>query len=166
MTPERPFEHPLVAYLLEHRDDRAILAALRRGLGMQPGEAPDMLPYVVPFVNYSGWRETVAYLIASLFGLHPSHTPNGNMGAHVRQLAPSKSEANEAVERRFTALLRADAADLEYSLRQMISLLKANDIPVNWHQLMSDVLQWNKPESRRRVVRRWASSFWNPQSQS
>ncbi|MFQ3659692.1 MAG: type I-E CRISPR-associated protein Cse2/CasB [Anaerolineae bacterium] len=167
MNPERTYEHPLVAYLLAHQDNRAMLAALRRGLGMPPGEAPDMLPFVVPFVNYSGWSETVAYVIASLFGLHPSHTPSGNMGAHVRRLAPNpKEDGNEAVERRFTALLRADAADLEYPLRQMISLLKSNDIPVNWHQLMSDVLQWNDPERRRNVVRRWASSFWNPGSQS
>jgi CRISPR system Cascade subunit CasB len=164
MTPETTYEHPLVAYLLDHREDRAMLAALRRGLGMLPGEAPDMLPYVVPFVNFSGWPESAAYLLASLFGLHPLHTASGNFGGHIRQMA---NDANlEAVERRFNALLRADEDTLEYPLRQMISLLKSNDIPVNWHQLMRDLLSWNDQERRRNVTRRWASSFWNPRARS
>ncbi|XWX05449.1 type I-E CRISPR-associated protein Cse2/CasB [Aggregatilineales bacterium SYSU G02658] len=164
MNSESTSESQLVTYLLKHQEDRAMLAALRRGLGMRPGAVPDMLPYVVPFVRSGRWQESTVYLIASLFGLHPSHTPHGNMGAHVRKLAPMQSDGNDAVERRFTALLRTEDVDLEYPLRQMISLLKTKEIPVNWHQLMSDIARWNHPELRRNVVRRWASSFWNPQS--
>src|SRR2546425_12690103 len=39
---------------LEHlvtNDDRAALAALRRGLGQQPGETMELYPYVVPYTQ-------------------------------------------------------------------------------------------------------------------
>lgn len=159
MTTERQYEHPMISYFLAHQDDRAMLAALRRGLGARPGDAPDLLPYVVPFVTRSGWTEESLYLVASLFGLHPLNSSTGNLGAHIRQIDPT-GDNSEAIERRFTALLRASSLDLAVPLRQMISLLKSKDIPVNWHQLLSDVLSWNDPDRRRNVTRYWAASFW------
>src|ERR1035437_1147702 len=67
-------EQNFAGYLarLAERDDRGALAALRRGLGKEPGEAPEMFPYVVPWLprQASIWAEQAYYLVASLFGLH------------------------------------------------------------------------------------------------
>ena len=148
-------EDPFVTYLQAHAENRAMLAALRRGLGAQPGEEPAMFPYVVPFVR--DWNEDDIYLIAALFALHPSSTSSGNIGDHLRRLAADEGNA-EATERRFVQLLRMRRETLEPRLRQQVSILKAKDIPVNWHQLMADLHNWDHPD--RFVQRRWAGAFW------
>ena len=147
--------HPFISYLQQRADDRAMLAALRRGLGVAPGEAPDMFPYVVPFVK--DWNEDDIYLIAALFALHPASGGSGNMGDHMRAHARGAGD-DEATERRFVQLLRMRRDTLEPRLRQQISILKSKDISVNWHQLIRDLGYWEHPE--RFVQRRWAGAFW------
>ncbi len=148
-------EDPFVTYLQARAEDRAMLAALRRGLGAQPGEEPAMFPYVVPFVH--DWNEADIYMIASLFALHPSSISSGNIGDHLRRLAADEGSA-EATERRFVQLLRMRRETLEPRLRQQISILKAKDIAINWHQLMADLRNWDHP--KRFVQRHWADAFW------
>ena len=148
-------EHALISYLESRRDDRAMLAALRRGLGTAPGGAAEMFPYIVPFVQR--WNEDDIYMIAALFALHPASAKRGNMGAHLRALAREVGD-DEATERRFVQLLRMRRDTLEPRLRQQISILKSKDIPVNWHQLIRDVGHWDHPEHF--VQRNWARSFW------
>lgn len=154
-------QHPFAVYLEGLREDRAALAALRRGLGRPPGYAPEMFPYVVPFLSEraGGWQEETYYVVASLFGLHPEPSTTGDLGDHFAKLR-SVSPSIEAVERRFTALLAAHPEDLAFYLRQAIGLLKSKEVPVNWHQLLQDVLRWHHPDSRVRVRKRWASAFW------
>ena len=148
-------KHPFVSYLEARADDRAMLAALRRGLGAEPGEEPRMYPYVVPWIS-KRYEEADIYMIASLFALHPAPAATGNMGRHCRTLDPQLE--NDATERRFVQLLRMRRETLEPRLRQQISILKSKDIPVNWHQLMADLRSWD--DSKRYAQRRWARSFW------
>jgi len=148
-------EVAFVSYLESHAEDRAMLAALRRGLGQEPGEAPGMFPHVVPFVR--DWNEADIYMIASLFALHPSSARSGNMGAHLRALVHELGD-DAATERRFVQLLRMRRDTLEPRLRQHISILKAKDIAINWHQLFTDLRSWDHPNHF--VQRGWANSFW------
>jgi CRISPR system Cascade subunit CasB len=160
-------EHPFVTYLQEKAEDRAILAALRRGLGQPPGAAPAMFPYVVPFLGSEAtrWQEEAYYLIASLFGLHPQLTAQGNMGTHFAELQ-RQFPNRPTIERRFITLMAAHPDDLAFQLRQAVSLLKSHEKPINWHQLMYDVLSWNNPDSRTRVHRQWAAEFWRQSATS
>ena len=151
-------KHPFVSHLEARAQDRAMLAALRRGLGAEPGEEPAMYPHVVPWINE--WREEAdIYMIASLFALHPASASSGNMGRHCRSLDPNQE--NDPTERRFVQLLRMRRETLEPRLRQQISILKSNDVPVNWHQLIADLRNWDHPD--RFVQRRWAGDFWRAQ---
>ncbi len=151
-------KHPFVSYLIARADDRALLAALRRGLGAEPGdpETAGMFPYVVPWIN-EWYEEADIYMIASFFALHPDPAKSGNMGNHLRALAGQLGDDN-ATERRFVQLLRMRRDTLEPRLRQQISILKSKDVHVNWHQLMRDVRNWDHP--KRFVQREWARSFW------
>lgn len=149
-------QHPFIAYLQSHVDNRAMLAELRRGLGRKPGEAPGMFPYVVPFVH-DQYDEGNLYLIASLFALHPSLTSNGNMGDHLHALKAALGD-DAATTRRFVQLLNRSRSDLDIPLRQHISILKAKEIPINWNQLLSDIRNWDHPA--RYVQKRWASAYW------
>jgi CRISPR system Cascade subunit CasB len=157
MSSER-YEHAFISYLEKRADDRAMLAALRRGLGQEPGTVPTMYPYVVPFVH-SRRDEDNLYTIAALFALHPVSAVDGNMGSHLRQLARQvNDDLDDATTRRFVQLLNQHRGNLDIPLRQHVNLLKANDIAINWHQLLADLFRWDDVE--RPVQKWWASEYW------
>jgi len=152
--------HPFIDHLqkLAERQERGALAALRRGLGQPPGTVADMFRYVEPFLpqKRSARQEAAYYVLASLFAFHPRSTATGNMGTHMTQARSEGGE--EALERRFTALLAAHPDDLPDYLRQAISFLASKDVAVNWNQLFWDLQNWDDED--RRVQKRWASAFW------
>ncbi|MEZ4705924.1 MAG: type I-E CRISPR-associated protein Cse2/CasB [Caldilineaceae bacterium] len=158
-------QHHFVSYLEGIRDGsdlsraRAVLATLRRGLGKEPGEDANVMRYIVPHLPAEAppCRERPYFLIASLFALHPEQGGTGDMGNHFAAIRQSKPN-EDAIERRFTALLNTHEDDLAYHLRQAVSLCKANRVPVDWHQLFRDVQGWGHPN--RWVQRNWAKSFW------
>jgi CRISPR system Cascade subunit CasB len=161
-----PKRERFVAYLqgMVDREDRAALAALRRGLGKRPGEAPEMFPYLVPWVGDATPREEAdLYLVASLFALHPvSWTGEGdgrrqrNVGASLARLR-AKTESGGA-EQRFVALLNARREDLSDGLRRIVALCKAHEIAIDWGQLLDDLRR--RDRDSRDVQRRWAAAFW------
>lgn len=152
-------QSPLVSFLMKQKEDRAMLAALRRGLGQAPGTVADMFPIVIPFISDKAYadEEWSAYQVAALFALHPLNSSEGNMGNHLKKLE-SPSDESSPTERRFTQMLRLRRESLDARLRQHIQLLKANQIPVNWHQLHYDLRYWSHPD--RFVQRQWAEAFW------
>ena len=164
---EKPL--PFIEYLEYLRDQpdqssaRAALATLRRGLTQPPGEDKGMYRYVVPYLptNSSAWRDQVYFLIAALFAWHPGTKEQGeiagNMGLHFANAVQSEDDRT-SVERRFTALLSAHSDDLADYLRQAVSFLRSREIPINWHRLFSDVLNWNHESGY--VQKDWARRFW------
>lgn len=163
-------EHHFITYLetLAESKERGALATLRRGLGQPPGTVPDMFRYVVPRLPneaYPGsWVEKTYYLISSLFALHPESASSGNLGDHFAALRDADPDKNDALERRFTALLTAHPEDLHIYLRQAVSFLKSKEEgkkgKVNWHQLIWDVFQLGSPDQSPGVQKRWANAFW------
>jgi CRISPR system Cascade subunit CasB len=108
------------------------------------------------------WLEAGYYLIAPLFAFHSAEGGTGNMGNHFREMCTPGEEPPTNVERRFMALLASDPDDLDDVLRQAVTLLKSKDVPVNWHELLRDVLDWKYPneERRSRVQKKWSRAFW------
>lgn len=151
----------------EERVDRAALAALRRGLGKRPGEAPEMFPVLVPLLpggRLWPWDETCAYMVASLFATHPAIWDGPDDGRWTRNLGASLRRLRQLTDsdgpnRRFVALLNSEGDDLGEHLRGIIALLRGNDIPVDWQQLTYDLLRWDRPS--REVHRRWADAYWS-----
>lgn len=154
---------------LAERDDRGALAALRRGLGKEPGAAPDMYRHVEPYLS-GAYTEQVnaAYVVASLFGLHPvpwkppEDPPwNTSFGWSLRHVRfRDDGGENEGVTRRFTALLSCERDALPTHLRQLLALLRSQheNTAVDWEQLLRDIVDWERDD--RRVQRRWAEAFW------
>jgi CRISPR system Cascade subunit CasB len=159
-------EHRFIS-ALEHlvmNDNRAALAALRRGLGQRPGETMELYPYVVPYVQRLQYTsgENAYYIVASLVGLYPTPSWQRGDGKQLTNFGASlallKDDSSDNLEKRFIALLNAHADDLPEHLRHAISLLKSKDKPVNWLQLLRDIKQWDRED--RKVQRLWAKSFW------
>lgn len=152
--------------------DRAALAALRRGLGKEPGEAPEMFAVLYSRIPeeqlpLSPRDEPIIFLIASLFALYPDAPPwpeaarerqQRSLGASLRHL--SDQAGSDGPERRLVALLNSDVADLPHHLRGIIALLKSakHPIPVDWVRLTWDLRQWTDAE--RTVQKAWAIAFW------
>lgn len=177
----------------ERQGDRAALSALRRGLGKEVGGAPEMFPYIVPILppGLVHWDERHFYLVASLFALSPTFWPEGNdrqsLGKTMRLLALDRAaergsaegdedekgaelgRLDKAVERRFVALLNADAEAESESftthLRHAVTLLKSGERPqpIDWTQLLIDLCAWNTSS---RMKQKWARDFWSPGPQS
>jgi CRISPR system Cascade subunit CasB len=160
---ESPEQHFVTALEnLVRADNRAALAALRRGLGKPPGTTPEMYPYVVPLAPERG--DDPYYLVAALFAWHPDpwHAPGrtSNLGASMARVA--RDSGSESIERRFVAMLNAPSEDLPEHLRHAVGLCRAHEVPVNWLQLLRDLQWWDASGSGyRRVQRSWAGSFWN-----
>lgn len=152
-----------VAFLesLVSRERRDVLANLRRGLGRPPGTVLEMFPYVARYASGMPRNDENAYfIVAALFGLFPKPSWKSDDSRRCslgHSLAFLKDDSG-SIERRFVALLNADTEDLPNYLRQIVSLLKARDAPINWHKLLADLKNWSSPN--RRVQREWARGFW------
>jgi len=155
MNSRRPF----VKYLEGLREDRAALAALRRGLGHPPGTVPDTYRYVAPWLSADAppWVEDAHFVIASLFAYHPQPGGMGNMGHHFARARDPRGDET-AIERRFTALLAAHPEDLDSYLRHAVGFLRSREVALNWDQLLGDIIAWGHPD--RYVQKAWARAFW------
>lgn len=167
----------LVAWLesLVKNNDRARLAALRRGMLLEPNQFYELFSIVPPrFLEGASTKELqIRLMVAILFAGHQGSFPPGeddrrrrNLGASLRMLAEKEAgrtlgpdeDLPEPLKRRLDALLAARSEDLFYHLRQVIRLLKSKDIPVDWEQLLLDLRQWDRED--RRVQWSWSRSFY------
>jgi CRISPR system Cascade subunit CasB len=147
--------YPLIEQLekLTVKPDRAALAKLRRGLGKSLGSA-EMYPLIIPFLPKHDYHHSRYFLVAALFGLHPQSTAREESIGTIF----SKMDASESVEKRFIALLNAHEDELDYHLRQAVSLARSREIPINYHRLLDDILHWTHEE--RYVQYNWAKDYW------
>lgn len=160
---------------LARQNDRGRLAALRRGLLLEPNQFYELYRVVPPQFLEGVSKEEVQrrLMVAVLFATHPlSFAADGtekrhrNLGESLRLLALKRAggalgpgdELPEPLKRRLDALLAARSDELFYHLRQVIRLLKAEEIPVDWEQLLWDLRNWDRGD--RRVQWQWSRSFY------
>lgn len=144
--------------------DRGALAALRRSLGFAPGAYPPAYPAVERFAAQGPDSETqrqALYLCAGLFALHPLHAQGHTLAAALGRAMRQRD--SDSIEKRFVALLACEPDSLPNHLRQAVSLLAADRLPVDYADLLADLgrllQRWNE-EQRDRVRQRWARAFY------
>lgn len=157
-TPHAHNKRPLIVMLerLYAEDDRAALAALRRGL--TEGTEASVYPYVAPFFpgERRPWIERAYVLVAALFATHPSDHGHP-IGAALRRVR--EDTHSESIEQRFVALLNAHVDDLGQHLRHAVALAQSQEVLIDWDDLLAAVLDWDRED--RRAQRRWAHQFWS-----
>jgi len=150
---------PLVSALerLAAADDRGALSALRRSLSEDA--VAQAYPYVVPFFprEATPWLERTYLLVAGLFALHPA-SGSSTLAAALRRVRDSTQ--SDSVEKRFVALLDAHPENLGPHLRHAVSLVRSSEIPIDWHDLLRTIRNWNHESARRN----WARDFWGGSS--
>lgn len=147
------------------QSNRGALAALRRSLSFEPGNYPAAFPYVERFVGQERhardpFRKAL-YLVAGLFARHPVQRPGQSLAAALGKLRVQRDSAS--IEKRFVALLAADPENLPDHLRQAVSLLAAEDIPMDYAKLLNDLGCWLDLYAHERlddIRQRWARDFY------
>jgi CRISPR system Cascade subunit CasB len=147
--------------MLETRNDgpaRAGLAALRAGLRGKDGVAVEMMPHVVPYLSEQGQSsDRWFFAVAALFALHPlDKTERLSLGGSLGELR----KKSDSIEKHFQLLLASDEEDLFGRLKQTVSLLKANNIPVNWYELLKNLTDHSWDDPQRRTQMKWARDFY------
>ena len=161
-------------------EDRGKLAALRHGLMLEDERLFELYGYLPPnfLVGLSVWDERIYLMVAALFGYHAVafqaeevQVRRRNLGESMRLLALAKNQSHgeadddepeeilsDSLKRRMDALLAAHSGDLFGYLRQVISLLKTEEIPVDWAQLLNDLQAWEWQGHP--VQWQWSRSFY------
>ncbi|MBO4311986.1 MAG: type I-E CRISPR-associated protein Cse2/CasB [Desulfovibrionaceae bacterium] len=163
----------LLEFLLTNKDNRGVLAALRKGL--VPTTEPRAWPYLAPFEGIGQDRKARAVrTVAGLFAHHPENCADGNMGDTCRDLCNVNEEkpwkvtenvnGNEKPEppgpiaRKFGWMLEAvDAEEICKRVARMVLYARSKGVPVNYEQLEKDLIAW--PRAREA----WARHFWATQ---
>lgn len=157
-------QSPFITYLyrVHESGDRGALSTLRRSVGKPPGTDTATYPLVLPFLpkGVSGRSPAAApyFVIAGLFAsfAKSTHAVEGpSLGTSLRAI-----RANPSSELRMRALINAHADELQWHLRQMLSLLAAKSGSVDWQQLLKDISWWEAPD--RWVQLKWAADYWAP----
>lgn len=140
-------------------------AVLRHSLTFAPGADPKSFPYVERFVGHD-WHERDArrlalYAVAGLFARHPEQRSQ-SFAASLGELMRRRD--SQSIEKRFIALLGADAENLVDYLRQTISLLAADSIGCDYVALLDDLSVWLNPfadpDRRDHLRQKWARDFY------
>lgn len=151
-------------------DPRAVVAHLRQGLSGQDAGLGKMLPYLAPFLAPDDaplWikeKDQWFFVVASLAASHgrPSapvaeNKRRPNLGESARELRA----VSASCEARFANLLACTQSEVARRLREVVAIVEARDLSVNWGQLIYDlaVIGWHAPA--RPVQNSWARGFYS-----
>jgi len=163
-------------YRLDRPDAVAALARLRRGAGKQIEDTPELWGLVLddrfyedaPPVGEGAMREAenAVHIALTLYAVHQQsrrddrmHQPGRDLGGAVRRLMPS-GEIDEPLRRRFVqAGSAATTAALAQRLRELVTLLRRDAVPLDYGLLADQIHQFRIPEGAKRVRASWGRGF-------
>ncbi len=88
-----------------------------------------------------------------------------SFGESLRRLRTQLGAGEESLDKRFIALLDTDRDNLAIPLRGFIQRVASakTPIPVNYRQLLTDLLYWTGDSTGQLAARRqWARDYWQP----
>lgn len=188
----RRFTHDKIDLLLGGNPwSRAMLAKLRRGIGKQPGELPELFEVFLegmPEKLYSkgsepSYPEWAIYTALTLFALHQQGKSQDNpmsigwssgndkignsLGGATGLLVNHNKDREPAIKRRFDAVITAvEFTEFAYHARGMIQLLRAQDIALDYPRLAEDLFWYQFDEHRNRIRLRWGEDYYRVNQQS
>ena len=154
----------------------SVLARLRRGIGRTPGfdftldqylQVPDALLGTRPSDDSQpADSEHAVHDAITLYALHQQsrrermHVDGRGLGQALADLA-GKSKVPEGVRRRFAALGTASTYhESIYHLRGLITMLRGEQVPLDYGLLASDLWTLRQPNGRPQVQATWGREFF------
>ncbi len=160
------------------RDAKAELANLRRGLGKQPGELPELWGSFLEGIPEElmgkgkgpSAAESAIYTTMTLYALaqqgsdsdiHSVNQENISLGRAARLYAGNDEDVRNRIERRLKSILSSETIeDMGHGIRGIIQLIKTKDIPLDFPLLAADLYTYSFPEGKEQIRLRWARDFY------
>lgn len=158
---------------------RSMLAKIRRGIGRQPGELPelwglifDKIPEELLGSGAASYSEWAIYTALTLYALHQQgydlekenmHKENISLGEAAANLVKIEGDdSEERIAKRLNLVVTATSPrDLAYYLRSVIQLLSANSIALDYALLAKQLYEMNFEEASQRVKINWGRKFYS-----
>ncbi len=176
----------IVRLLTDGPWSRAMLAKLRRGIGKQPGELPELFEIMLgdmPEEMYGkgdepSYSEWAIYTALTLFALHQQgkeypmsvgvnagkseiEGTSNSLGAAVGFLVRQDRDREPAIKRRFDAAATAnDFNEFAHHARGLIQLFRAGDIKLDYPRFAEDLFWYQFDDNRSRVRLRWGEDYY------
>lgn len=168
-----------LAKLDKQRNDsqgRAAMAHLRRGVGHVPGELPVLwgsflagLPEELCSVNGEpSYAEWAIYTALTLYALHQQGKADSvqaegvSLGKAALRLAGGSEDDRQRIWRRLNLVAQADdMPEMSYRLRQLVTLLKAGGVGLDYAMLAADLFEYQFDASANRVRLRWGQDYFH-----
>jgi CRISPR system Cascade subunit CasB len=155
---------------LDKKDDsysKATSARLRRAVGKQPGETPDIWEITLQGAPSGVKEQEIIHTVLTLYALH-SQGKNESMnddktgfGTAIARLIDPEKGNETAIRRRFNAVsTSADYSELAYHARGLIQLLKAKDIKMDYVRFAYDLLFFQNPDFANNIRLKWGNEFY------
>ncbi|WP_295715839.1 type I-E CRISPR-associated protein Cse2/CasB [uncultured Mitsuokella sp.] len=161
---------------------KAALARLRRGIGKNIGEMPELLGFVLPEEELSSFPlqeaqiEKALYTALTLYALHQQGCANcvstnmtegdssvshkNSFGHAVRKLWNITNNQN-GVSRRFDQVLTAkDLQELSTHARGLINLMKQQGVSIDYPSFAVDLYWFQQLDYRKDVILSWGKDFY------
>lgn len=154
---------------------RAAMAQLRRGIGCVPGELPMLwgsflagLPEELRSISGDpSYAEWAVYTALTLYAMHQQGKAESvqvaqvSLGSAAMRMAGGSDDGRERVWRRLNLVAQAaDMQEMSYRLRQLVSLMKAEKIGLDYALLAADLYEYQFASSANRVRLRWGQDFF------
>jgi len=156
---------------------RAALAKLRRGVGCEPGELPEVWDITLAdlpeeLLGSDGevsQAEQAIHTSLTLFALHQQGKAYSvslkkvSFGSAVRKLVQPDKGNEQTIKRRFDAALTSkDFQEFARHARSLILIAKANDICLDYPKFAKDLYKYQNPDLRTKIMLEWGQYFWAP----
>lgn len=160
---------------------KAMLAKLRRGIGKDPSETPDIWDVTIneipgELTGYEGVGNFVAneaemaiHVALTLYSLHqqgnssPVNVSGKSFASAVRNLIVADKNNENAIKRRFDSIITSDdLMELSNHARGLIQLMRASksDITFDYPKFAKDLYKYQYDRGREEVRLNWGLDFY------
>jgi CRISPR system Cascade subunit CasB len=153
---------------------RAALAKLRRGAGKSISDSSETWDIVFEDFddalkgpgNNASDAENVVHTALTLYAIHQQGkdqkmSGDNSFGNAVKKLISADGSNENAVKRRFDAVITADNfREFSHHARGLVQLMKANNVPLDYPGFAKDLYLYCNPEHKNNIRLRWGRDFY------
>lgn len=153
---------------------RGMMANLRRGVGRQPGELPelwgmifDRMPDELLGKNQTSYAEWAVYTALTLYAMHQQSSDRNmnqkdiSVGQASAKLVKNEDDTERILKRLNLVVTAVSPEDLAYHLRGMIQLFRQEEIALDYAKLAKELYLFQYEENVSVIGLNWGRDFWS-----